>query len=72
MSSTSVTPRPLSRTTAPCDHFYIDSLVAILERHNPATELQRRADSPANGVFDTIPNQTLVLLTDFESDRVRT
>ncbi|CAI7632119.1 unnamed protein product [Penicillium glandicola] len=46
---------------------YIDPLVTILERQNPTTKFHRGDDSPAHGVFDTDPAQTLILLIDFKT-----
>ncbi|CAG8254520.1 unnamed protein product [Penicillium salamii] len=46
---------------------YVDPLVAILERQNPITDFQPGANSPAHGVFDTDPGQSLLLLVDFKT-----
>lgn len=47
---------------------YINPLVEILELQNPITPFHPELDSPRNGVFDTDPEQTLVLLVDFKTD----
>lgn len=47
---------------------YIDPLLKILEQQNPITSFHPAADSPRNGVFDTRPAQTLVLLIDFKKE----
>ncbi|KAK4150072.1 hypothetical protein C8A00DRAFT_18344 [Chaetomidium leptoderma] len=44
---------------------YVDPLVDILTRHNPTTEFYT---GTKNGVFDTEPAQTLVLLVDLKTD----
>ena len=49
-------------------NMYIDPLVEILDRQNPITAFHPTADKPLNGVFDTNPAQTLVLLIDFKTD----
>lgn len=46
---------------------YIDPLVTILERQNPTTKFTQGGDSPAHGVFDTDPAQSLILLIDFKT-----
>ncbi|KAJ5952687.1 uncharacterized protein N7479_011100 [Penicillium vulpinum] len=46
---------------------YIDPLVNILERQNPTTKFHPGGNSPAHGVFDTDPAQTLILLIDFKT-----
>lgn len=52
---------------------YIDPLVTILEHQNPVTRFQPRVNGrPLNGVFDTDPAQTLVLLVDFKTDGAAT
>lgn len=43
---------------------YIDPLVKLLERQNPSTEFY---NGSGNGVFDTSPYQTLVLLVDLKT-----
>lgn len=45
---------------------YIDPLVSILEGQNPTIEFYHDIESK-NGVFDTNPEQTLVLLIDFKT-----
>lgn len=51
---------------------YIEPLVRILERQNPITPFQRTISQPPHGVFDTKPDQTLVLLIDFKTDGAAT
>jgi hypothetical protein len=46
---------------------YVDPLVAILERQNPSTEFHPGTDKLAHGVFDTDPDQSLLLLIDFKT-----
>lgn len=48
---------------------YVKPLVDILTRQNPPTEFYNGAD---NGVFDTDPSQTLVLLVDLKTDGAET
>ncbi|KAL5337765.1 PLC-like phosphodiesterase [Aspergillus crustosus] len=47
---------------------YVDPLMKILRRQNPVTHFHPKRDLPRNGVFDTDPSQTLVLLIDFKTD----
>lgn len=47
---------------------YIDPLLKILDKQNPVTDFHPTLDRPRNGVFDTAPRQTLVLLIDFKKD----
>ncbi len=47
---------------------YIDPILDILDRHNPSHESHPDADKPRNGVFDTNPKQSLVLLIDFKKN----
>ena len=47
---------------------YVDPLVKILDRQNPITGFHESVDQPRNGVFDTDPGQTLILLVDFKTD----
>lgn len=47
---------------------YIEPLIEILERQNPNTTFHPVLDDPRNGVFDTVPEQSLVLLVDFKTD----
>ncbi|RDW78618.1 uncharacterized protein DSM5745_05470 [Aspergillus mulundensis] len=47
---------------------YIDPLMKILGKQNPITHFHPDTDQPRNGVFDTDPSQTLVLLIDFKTD----
>lgn len=51
---------------------YIDPLVKILERQNPVTSFHRVLDKPPHGVWDTDPDQTVVLLIDFKTDGAAT
>ncbi|ODM19570.1 hypothetical protein SI65_04555 [Aspergillus cristatus] len=51
---------------------YVDPLVKILDRQNPITGFHESVDQPRNGVFDTDPGQTLILLVDFKTDGVLT
>jgi len=47
---------------------YLNPLLDILEKQNPTTQFYRPdPHSPPNGVFDTAPYQTLVLLIDFKT-----
>ncbi|KAL4801154.1 hypothetical protein BDV19DRAFT_396467 [Aspergillus venezuelensis] len=46
---------------------YIDPLVEILDRQNPVTHFHPGLDRPRNGVFDTNPSQSLILLIDFKT-----
>ncbi|KAK9854522.1 hypothetical protein MYU51_003583 [Penicillium brevicompactum] len=46
---------------------YVDPIVAILERQNPITEFHPGQGSPAHGVFDTDPDQSLLFLIDFKT-----
>lgn len=61
-SRSSLTPERTFRS------LYIDPLVEILEGQNPNTTLHPTLDSPRNGIFDTNPSQSLVLLVDFKTD----
>ncbi|KAJ6036648.1 RRNA biogenesis protein RRP5 [Penicillium herquei] len=47
---------------------YIEPLLRILEQQNPITRFQPSTSNPPHGVFDTNPDQTLVLLIDFKTD----
>ncbi|KAG0161167.1 hypothetical protein PDIDSM_8701 [Penicillium digitatum] len=47
---------------------YIDPLVTILERQNPTNKFSQGGTSPAHGVFDTDPAQSLILLIDFKTE----
>lgn len=55
-------------TTRTLKNLYIDPLLEILDKQNPVTSFHPQLDSPANGVFDTDPDQTLVLLLDFKTN----
>ena len=46
---------------------YIEPLLEILEKQNPITQFHPTLDAPPNGVFDTAPSQTLILLIDFKT-----
>ncbi|OJD10906.1 hypothetical protein ACJ73_09663 [Blastomyces percursus] len=46
---------------------YIGPLVEILEKQNPIAHFHPKLNKPPNGVFDTRPSQTLVLLIDFKN-----
>jgi hypothetical protein len=47
---------------------YIDPLVDLLGKQNPVTKYHPTIDHPPQGVFDTDPDQTMVLLIDFKTD----
>ncbi|KAA8648237.1 uncharacterized protein ATNIH1004_004120 [Aspergillus tanneri] len=47
---------------------YIDPLLKILDQQNPRTQFHPTDDRPLQGVFDTNPSQTLILLIDFKTD----
>ncbi|EEP75546.1 conserved hypothetical protein [Uncinocarpus reesii 1704] len=47
---------------------YIDPLLSLLEKQNPATQFQPTRHNPPNGIFDTKPDQTLALLVDFKTN----
>ncbi|KAJ9602903.1 Altered inheritance of mitochondria protein 6 [Cladophialophora chaetospira] len=49
-------------------NLYINPLVKILDAQNPQTSFHPSLDIPRNGVFDTNPSQTLVLLIDFKNE----
>lgn len=49
-------------------NLYINPLLDILAKQNPATKFHPDRDSPPNGVFDTDHAQTLILLIDFKSE----
>lgn len=51
---------------------YVDPLVKILDKQNPVTRFHPTVETPFNGVFDTDPLQTLVLLIDFKTDGAAT
>ena len=61
-STQSLTPKRTLRS------LYIDPLLKILNSQNPTTSFHPSNDSRRNGVFDTNPSQTLVLLIDFKND----
>ncbi|KAL1969700.1 hypothetical protein VTN77DRAFT_8253 [Rasamsonia byssochlamydoides] len=47
---------------------YVNPLVDLLEKQNPLTRFHPSKDHPLQGVFDTEPSQTLVLLIDFKTN----
>lgn len=47
---------------------YVDPLKEILGKQNPVTKFQPAVNGTPNGVFDTDPSQTLVLLIDFKTN----
>jgi hypothetical protein len=49
-------------------NLYVNPLVDILEKQNPLTAFHPFKDHPLQGVFDTDPAQSLVLLIDFKTD----
>ncbi|KAJ5098156.1 hypothetical protein N7532_005157 [Penicillium argentinense] len=51
---------------------YVDPLVKVLNRQNPVTPFHRTVDNPPHGVFDTDPEQPVVLLIDFKTDGAAT
>ncbi|KAF9892536.1 Altered inheritance of mitochondria protein 6 [Aspergillus nanangensis] len=51
---------------------YIEPLVKILGQQNPMTQFHTTADQPPQGVFDTDPSQSVILLIDFKTDGVAT
>ncbi|EXJ55714.1 hypothetical protein A1O7_08643 [Cladophialophora yegresii CBS 114405] len=61
-STASLTPERTLR------NLYVDPLVKILDDQNPHTSFHPTLDTPRNGVFDTDPSQTLVLLIDFKTE----
>lgn len=61
-STASLTPERTLR------NLYISPLVKILDQQNPHTSFHPSLDTPRNGVFDTKPGQTLVLLIDFKNE----
>ncbi|KAL8735941.1 MAG: hypothetical protein Q9166_000503 [cf. Caloplaca sp. 2 TL-2023] len=46
---------------------YINPLVRILEKQNPITHFHPDGNSSQQGVFDTVPEQSLTLLIDFKT-----
>ena len=49
-------------------NLYINPLLDLLAKQNPTTNFHPDRGSPPNGVFDTAPAQTVVLLVDFKTD----
>jgi hypothetical protein len=47
---------------------YVNPLVDLLDKQNPITQFHPDKDDPPNGVFDTNPGQSLVLLIDFKTN----
>ncbi|KAL8732118.1 MAG: hypothetical protein Q9181_004063 [Wetmoreana brouardii] len=60
-SLASLTP---SRTLA---SLYINPLLTILEKQNPTTHFHPDGNHSHHGVFDTVPEQSLILLIDFKT-----
>jgi hypothetical protein len=48
-------------------NLYIKPLLNILDKQNPIHRYQPNASEPLNGIFDTVPSQTLTLLIDFKT-----
>ncbi|KAF2148380.1 hypothetical protein K461DRAFT_288573 [Myriangium duriaei CBS 260.36] len=48
---------------------YVNPLMDLLAKQNPSTEF---ANATGHGVFDEVPDQTLVLLVDFKTDGAET
>lgn len=48
-------------------NLYINPLLNILATQNPRTDFQPQSSGSQNGVFDTDPSQTLILLIDFKT-----
>ena len=46
---------------------YVNPLVDILEKQNPTTHFNPNGNQSQHGVFDTVPEQSLVLLIDFKT-----
>jgi hypothetical protein len=46
---------------------YVNPLVTLLDKQNPLTDIHPQKDRPLNGVFNTDPSQSLVLLIDFKT-----
>lgn len=53
-------------------NLYVNPLVDLLEKQNPLTRFHPSKDHPLQGVFDTDPSQTLVLLIDFKTNGSKT
>ncbi|KAL2829251.1 PLC-like phosphodiesterase [Aspergillus cavernicola] len=54
--------------TRTLQRMYIDPLMKVLRRQNPTTHFHPTPDEPRNGVFDTDPSRSLILLIDFKTD----
>jgi hypothetical protein len=50
------------------ESLYVNPLVDLLDKQNPITPFHPRKDVPPNGVFDTDPRQSLILLIDFKTN----
>jgi len=48
-------------------NLYINPLLEILDKQNPTHRFNPNASNPLNGIFDTVPSQTLSLLIDFKT-----
>lgn len=51
---------------------YVTPLVELLDKQNPITQFHPDKDYPLKGVFDTDPEQSLVLLIDFKTNGQKT
>lgn len=51
---------------------YLEPLVKILDRQNPIAPFHPASNQPLQGVFDTDPSQSLILLVDFKTDGLQT
>jgi hypothetical protein len=49
-------------------NLYIDPLLRIIEKQNPNTGFHPTVGQPLQGVFDTDPTRSLILLIDFKTD----
>ena len=65
-STSALTPQRTLKT------LYLEPLVTILDRQNPITRFHPALDHPLQGVFDTDPSQSLILLVDFKTDGLQT
>lgn len=65
-TTSSLTPQRTLRS------IYVDPLMKILDRQNPITPFHSIIDRPPNGVFDTNPAQSLILVIDFKTDGAMT
>jgi hypothetical protein len=46
---------------------YLDPILSMLDKQNPIHALHPELDEPRNGIFDTKPEQSLILLIDFKT-----